>query len=1043
MPKHCWTLAVGWFWICAGCLSLAAASSPQFTYAQWRSDTISPQNAVITAVITIIQTRDGYLWLGTPDGLLRFDGVRFTTFNEGNTPGLKSGSVVKLFEDSRTNLWIGTDTGEVLLVKDGKVQEVRVSRGTRERRVASICEDASGAVWLYTADGYLAQYLDGKIGMVRTVVPLFIDSWQVTANYRGNRRSMIVDTTGTLWIGTDFVLHRLRPNPKSAVGDVPTIAPTSVGGSDFLLAGRQGGFWRFADGRIQKWRDDHIVEGCDWAYPWNVTNTPVRTACEDQQGNLVVGTGGEGIFWFDPQGQPVQLTTRTGLSSDTVLSLCVDRQGDLWVGTDGQGLNRVRRKVFEVLEESRGLTVQSVCNDGHDGLWIGYFGEHIDHWADGKLEQFRSAQGLRNLGVKSVFLDQDRQLWVGTQLRGLLWYQDGTFQKAPGSDLLETKYEISALYQDPDKTLWAGTQSGLAQWNGQQWKSVPDGLSGHVVRAILRDRSGNLWVGTQDDGVKEIRDGKTLSYGKPNGLPSENVLCLYQDTAGVLWAGTSVGLARLNGNSWVSYMNHFSGLEGNVSYVVDDDQGSLWMGSNVGLMRARKSDLDDFVTGKIDSVQVRSFGQSDGLPTRVCSQGSQPALCRTSDGKFWFPTIGGLVSVDPGQLKPNPNPPPVIIESIKVDNESQGLDSLRAPVPRAVAIPAAKHTLDIYFTSINLPAPDLSLFKYRLTGHEDRWTPLESQQRYAHFTKLPHGHYTFEVKACNEDGLWNETPATLAVIVLPPFWQTWWFISIASICILGLIVGSVHYVSTQKLQRQLAALREQEMLEKERARIARDLHDQLGANLTQVALLGEMAETDKDLPDEVEAHAKQISQTARETTRALDEIVWTVNPSNDTLDGLINYVCKYAQEYLALAGLRYRLEVPAQLPPVPIAPELRHNVFLAAKEAVNNVVKHSGATSAWLRLRLESNRFTLEVEDNGKGIPEGAEKKGRNGLRNMRKRLEEIGGEFSVALGQEGGTKVSLIVPLREMGLENPKSEGRNPKEGRSPKAEGTTTNGH
>src|SRR6516225_4462232 len=214
MPQNCWKLAAGWLWLCTGCLLLPAAASPQFTIAQWRSDTISPQNAVITAVITIIQTRDGYLWLGTPDGLLRFDGDRFTTFNEGNTPGLKSGSVVKLFEDSRTNLWIGTDTGEVLLVKDGKVQEVRVSRGTRERRVASICEDASGAVWLYTADGYLAQYLDGKIGMVRTVVPLFIDSWQVTANYRGNRRSMIVDTTGTLWIGTDFVLHRLRPNPK-------------------------------------------------------------------------------------------------------------------------------------------------------------------------------------------------------------------------------------------------------------------------------------------------------------------------------------------------------------------------------------------------------------------------------------------------------------------------------------------------------------------------------------------------------------------------------------------------------------------------------------------------------------------------------------------------------------------------------------------------------------------------------------------------------------------------------------------------------------
>jgi signal transduction histidine kinase len=232
--------------------------------------------------------------------------------------------------------------------------------------------------------------------------------------------------------------------------------------------------------------------------------------------------------------------------------------------------------------------------------------------------------------------------------------------------------------------------------------------------------------------------------------------------------------------------------------------------------------------------------------------------------------------------------------------------------------------------------------------------------------------------------------------------------------LLGLVIGSVYYVSTQRLQRQLGVLRQQEALEKERARIARDLHDQLGANLTQVALLAEMAEADKDLPVEVEGHARQISQTALDTTRALDEIVWTVNPANDTLDGLINYICKYAQEYLALADLRYRLEVPPELPSTPISPELRHNAFLAAKEAVNNVVKHSHATSAWLRLSLASHQFALEIEDDGRGLPAGAEDKGRNGLRNMRKRMEDVGGTFEIRPRTEGGTIVRLTAPLVE-----------------------------
>jgi signal transduction histidine kinase len=234
------------------------------------------------------------------------------------------------------------------------------------------------------------------------------------------------------------------------------------------------------------------------------------------------------------------------------------------------------------------------------------------------------------------------------------------------------------------------------------------------------------------------------------------------------------------------------------------------------------------------------------------------------------------------------------------------------------------------------------------------------------------------------------------------------------VCLLGLIVGSVHYVSTQRLQRQLAALRQKEALERERARIARDIHDQVGASLTQLSLLGELVESDKYHPEEVEGHARQIEQTALETTRALDEIVWTVNPSNDTLDGLITYVCKYAQEYLAVAGLRYRLEVPPQLPGTPVSPELRHNVFLASKESITNVVRHAQASAVSLRLRLEPARFTLEIEDNGRGLggldPKAAQT--RNGLRNMRKRMEDIGGSFSISPAPGGGTLVRLIAPL-------------------------------
>src|SRR5579883_533761 len=558
MPRNCRNLAAALICLWIGGFRLAADQGVPFTVAQWTSDSISPQNAVITAVITMTQTRDGYLWLGTPDGLVRFDGERFTTYNEGNTPGLKRGSVVKLFEDSRTNLWIGTDTGEVLVVNDGQVKPIQVGHGTREGRLAAIAEDASGAVWLYTADGYLGRYLDGKV-----------DSWQVTANYPNARRLMVADSTGTLWIGTDFVLHRLRP-ALAGPSEVPTIAYSSapVPELEFLLASGRGGYWRFAAGRIQKLNEDRLVDGVDWAYPWNPRLTPVRAACEDQEGNLVVGTGGQGVFLFDHNGGHIQLTETNGLSSTNILSLCLDHHGELWVGTDGRGLNRVRRKSFDVFEKSSGLTAQSVCDDGQGGLWVGYFGPHIDHLGTNGVETFGRTNQLVDLGVKSVLVDHDRNLWVGTRLGGLLTLQSGRFVKAPGSGPLEHDFEISALYEDREHGLWAGAQAGLAHWDGHVWALDTRIAPSVVVRAILEDTSSNLWVGTQGAGLVELRPGQAITYGKTNGLPSENISCLYQDSAGVIWAGTPVGLARLQGAQWISYAGHFSGASGNVGYLI-------------------------------------------------------------------------------------------------------------------------------------------------------------------------------------------------------------------------------------------------------------------------------------------------------------------------------------------------------------------------------------------------------------------------------------------------------------------------------------------
>jgi len=957
MPKKSRAFRFAGLPLCVFSLALSAVAGPvtesaaPFIVDSWSAESGLPDSEVIS----VVQTHDGCLWLGTLHGLVRFDGIKFTVFNENNTPGLTSDRIVYLFEDNQTNLWVGTESSGLLVIKDGQIWNFENEGGAGVGKVVYAYEDAATNVWFYTVDGHSFRYHDGRMDFHSTVL-------------------------------SAQLLFRA--------------AKIQVPGNS--------GFWQIMNGTVQKWQDNQPEKNYGPS-PWG--QTVVTAACEDKDGNLIVGTLGAGVFWYDANGKCQNISTNQGLSSVYVLSLCMDRNDNLWVGTDGNGLDRIKRKAFDTPSELHPWAAQSLSEDASGGLWVAFGALGVSYWTTNSVENFYPGQ---HQDVWTTLLDRQQRIWVGTRDDGLFLFQTNHFVPASGAEILGP--EMFALFESRDGQIWAGTKNGLANFDGQNWKlfTTQDGLSENTVRAIAQDTGGNLWVGTESRGLNLFKGGKFTAYRQgQNELPGDDISCLYADKDGVLWIGTSGhGLARLRDGKWARYSTKDGLASDSISYITGDDTGYLWIGSNAGLMRVPKNSLNEFGDGMTNVISCRTYGTADGLPTRECSAGSQPATCRTPDGKLWFPTIKGLASVNPTDLKPHLQPPTVMIESALVDGREQNTNRLDSAWQPSVTIPPGGEELEIHFTALDFSAPELVRFKCWLEGHETSWSEA-SDERVARYPKLPPGHYRFHVEACNEDNIWSgPDAAVLSITVQPQFWQTGWFRVSAILCLLGIVAAVVRYLSIQKLQRQLQTFQQREALEKERARIARDLHDQLGANLTQVALLGEMAEADKDAPAEVELHAQQISQTARETTRSLDEIVWAVNPANDTLDGLINYAGKYAQEYLALAGLRCRADLPAQLPAVPIPPEVRHNVFLAFKEAVHNVVKHAQATESRIRLRLEPEHFILEVEDNGRGMKDPAAPQYRNGLRNMKKRMDDIHGEFSISSGANGGTIVRLTVPI-------------------------------
>lgn len=1033
-----------WAGLCLlGLLSGRSLSAPsKGLYDVWRIE-----EGVQSPVTAIVQSHDGYLWLGTYHGLERFDGVRLKLFNTSNTTNLQNGLITTLYVSPDGALWIGHETGQLTRFDHGQFQAIHLGPTWRGGAVEAITTDEDGDLWLLNDTGLLFRLRDGSSLQIPGVSPI-------------QKVALTRDGTGKIWLvcaGAVAVLQKGRM--------VPIVFPDSSPEDFFeqVTPARDGGVWVLGKGRLRKY-----VPERGWMTPLQLPSPPpaaVTAMIEARSGVVLLGTLRDGLYVVGQNMEPFHFNRDT-LSHDWIRALCEDHEGNIWLGT-GAGLDGLRSRKVQVLtapDDWQGCVVRPIVVQTNGSAWIGTEGAGLYHYdvVTHQWNTYRQNEGLSNLFVWSVLETRQHELLVGTWGGGLLVHNDNRFETP--SIFSEITAPVTALYQDKVDDLWVGTRTGIRRYHDQRlvWSAGEEKLAFPDVRCITETEDGTVWFGMSGGGLGRLRGHTLKQFRKADGLGSDFIVCMYADQDGALWLGSSDnGLTRLKDGRF-AVISTSQGLPNPIMcHLVDDDAGNLWLGSLGGILRASKADLNRCAEGQVGSVRFLSYGPAEGLRSQTCSGGFQPGACKGADGRLWFPTAKGLAIIDPANVSTNSIPPPVVIEELMVNGEnvapaalasavqvselespprpdssigqnasfepesgSHGRDGAKPNSHHVLRFPPGRQHFAFYYTALSFLAPDKVRFKHKLEGFENEWS-APGTERVVPYGYLPPGNYTFRVIACNNDEVWNERGASLSFTTLPYFWQTWWFETLALVLGAAGVGLTAIWIMRQRVRRKLEQLERQRALERERARIARDIHDDLGASLTRISMLSQSVRAEVENQPAAAEDLDQIYGTARELTRAMDEIVWAVNPKHDTLDSLVTYLGRFAQNFLSAAGIRCRLDVPVHLPSLALTAEVRHNVFLAFKEALHNTVKHAQATEVRISLQLLSQGFALVVADNGRGFEWQAMKSrtngpgdhlrlaGGNGLANMQKRLEEIEGccEWETAPGE--GTRVKFLVTCR------------------------------
>jgi len=971
------------------------------------------------AVTVIQQTQDGYLWVGTTAGLVRFDGVQFT---------------------------------EVALPKD---------RLKRPVAITALCEDTSGYVWIGTEDQGIFSWQEGQLQHYGTADGLLDE----------NVTSLTLDAAGRLWVGTKRGVNRRDESQWTAFTTRDGLPDNSVSSVHAAKSGTvwittAGGMCRFVDGRISRF---------DFPTTGQERQEGFLGAYEDWRGNLWafyatylinLAEGNKRINYFP--GEKSAMTR--------IWSLCEGRSGRLWIGASGRGVFCFDGTKFQPVTLNEGRwpnDVRTICEDHEGNLWLGL--------SDGVLAQLRPQRfalltgtyGLPGGGATCLMADALGRIYVGMDSGGLYASTGDHFEKVSDDTKCLGQELVASACAQPDGSLWVGT-TGSGLYHIKDGRTVvystANGLSDDCVLAVCADAQGTVWAGTRAGTLHRLKDGKVSTFTSADGLPDSPITVLLPAREGGLWIGSESGTLlrsdeafqhvtaakldpRLVGKAilglcerpgqvlWIASAGGGLGcltqerclvwdardgfLDDIVSGVIEDADANLWLAMPRGLCRIDSNSVASVLAGR-GALKPKLLFEAVPGPNRALNLG-WPRAVRSAEGRLWFATGSGLVGIDTHGWDAEKPAPQVHLEAVYVNNElahlaaeKRGRAATGAPAP--VKFPADLRALDFQVTALSFEAPEKIRFRHKLDGFDADWveTGLERRVRYK---GLPSGTYDFHATACNADGVWNDQGVSLAFIIPTPLWRAPWALALYALAATTVAAGTVRLASDRRLRRHLAGLEQQRAMERERMRIARNMHDEIGSKLTKISFLSERLKVESGQHGTAGDKVDSIATTSRDLLKALDEMVWAVNPRNDTLEQLASYLCHYAREYFHDTPMDCDLRVQSELPSWNLSAEFRHNVFLAFEESLSNVLKHSRATRVEVHIQVEQESLRIRVSDNGIGFVlaarngEGAEG-GRSGLTNMRHHLADAGGSCGIQSQPGQGASVELRVALNSLKTE-------------------------